>query len=187
MSAHTTQTELKLIGKLILEGEMRCETGLHVGAGKDRWRSADPITRGQGRVRPALRAGQLPARQNRSLLEQTSGLAVPAELVYLSRRKGQEVRITRATSRRRNCLLFAAIRAAWSACRARRSRPPRHAGAPRGVRRASTPRASRRRCARTWTTSSRSEERERHRPHHLAGQPAHLERVPSGARFKTRL
>jgi CRISPR-associated protein Csm3 len=29
----------------------------------------------------------------RSLLEQASGLAVPAELVYLSKRKGQEVRI----------------------------------------------------------------------------------------------
>ena len=29
----------------------------------------------------------------RSLLEQTSGLAVPSELVYLSKRKGQEVRI----------------------------------------------------------------------------------------------
>ena len=34
MSAHTSQTELKLIGKLILEGDMTCETGLHVGAGK---------------------------------------------------------------------------------------------------------------------------------------------------------
>ena len=34
MSAHTSQTELKLIGKLILEGVMHCETGLHVGAGK---------------------------------------------------------------------------------------------------------------------------------------------------------
>ena len=34
MSAHTNQTELKLIGKLILEGEMTCQTGLHVGAGK---------------------------------------------------------------------------------------------------------------------------------------------------------
>ena len=34
MSAHTPQTELKLVGKLILEGEMTCETGLHVGAGK---------------------------------------------------------------------------------------------------------------------------------------------------------
>jgi CRISPR-associated protein Csm3 len=34
MSAHTPQTELKFVGKLILEGEMHCETGLHVGAGK---------------------------------------------------------------------------------------------------------------------------------------------------------
>ena len=34
MSAHTTQTELKLVGKLILEGELHCDTGLHVGAGK---------------------------------------------------------------------------------------------------------------------------------------------------------
>ena len=34
MSAHTSQTELKLIGKLILEGDLHCETGLHVGAGK---------------------------------------------------------------------------------------------------------------------------------------------------------
>src|SRR5690348_8720816 len=34
MSAHTAQTELKLIGKYILEGEMHCETGLHIGAGK---------------------------------------------------------------------------------------------------------------------------------------------------------
>ena len=34
MSAHTTQTELKFLGKLILEGELHCETGLHVGAGK---------------------------------------------------------------------------------------------------------------------------------------------------------
>ncbi len=34
MSGHTTQTELKLIGKLILEGQLYCETGLHIGAGK---------------------------------------------------------------------------------------------------------------------------------------------------------
>ena len=34
MSAHTAQTELKLIGKLILEGELCCESGLHIGAGK---------------------------------------------------------------------------------------------------------------------------------------------------------
>ena len=34
MSQHTAQTKLKLIGKLILAGELHCETGLHIGAGK---------------------------------------------------------------------------------------------------------------------------------------------------------
>ena len=34
MSAHTTDTQLRLIGKLLLEGELHCETGLHVGAGQ---------------------------------------------------------------------------------------------------------------------------------------------------------
>ena len=34
MSSHTAQTELKLIGKLILEGDLDCQTGLHIGAGK---------------------------------------------------------------------------------------------------------------------------------------------------------
>src|SRR5260370_289680 len=34
MSAHTAQTKLKLVGKLILAGEIHCETGLHIGAGK---------------------------------------------------------------------------------------------------------------------------------------------------------
>jgi hypothetical protein len=34
MSSHTAETQLKLIGKLVIEGELHCETGLHVGAGK---------------------------------------------------------------------------------------------------------------------------------------------------------
>jgi hypothetical protein len=34
MSSHTAQTELKLIGKLIVEGDIVCQTGLHIGAGK---------------------------------------------------------------------------------------------------------------------------------------------------------
>ena len=94
MSAHTTQTELKLIGKLILEGEMRCETGLHVGAGKGSLEiggSDNPVVK-DAFGRPYVPGSSLRGKI-RSLLEQTSGLAVPAELVYLSRRKGQEVRI----------------------------------------------------------------------------------------------
>src|SRR5690348_17255544 len=94
MSAHTAQTELKLIGKLILEGELHCETGLHVGAGKGSLEiggSDNPVVKdafGRPYVPGSTLRGKL-----RSLLEQTSGMAVPAELAYLSKRKGQEVRI----------------------------------------------------------------------------------------------
>src|SRR5579859_734837 len=94
MSAHTAQTELKLIGKLILEGELHCETGLHVGAGKGSLEiggSDNPVVK-DAYGRPYVPGSSLRGRI-RSLLEQSSGLAVPSELVYLSRRKGQEVRI----------------------------------------------------------------------------------------------
>src|ERR1700687_2734516 len=94
MSAHTSQTELKLIGKLILEGDMTCETGLHVGAGKGSLEiggSDNPVVK-DAFGRPYVPGSSLRGKI-RSLLEQSSGLAVPTELVYLSRRKGQEVRI----------------------------------------------------------------------------------------------
>jgi CRISPR-associated protein Csm3 len=94
MSAHTPQTELKLIGKLILEGELHCETGLHVGAGKGSLEiggSDNPVVKDAFGL-PYVPGSSLRGRI-RSLLEQTSGLAIPSELVYLSRRKGQEVRI----------------------------------------------------------------------------------------------
>src|SRR5690242_18662241 len=94
MSAHTSQTELKLVGKLILEGEMTCETGLHVGAGKGSLEiggSDNPVVK-DSHGRPYVPGSSLRGKL-RSLLEQSSGLAVPSELVFLSRRKGQEVRI----------------------------------------------------------------------------------------------
>src|SRR5215468_620548 len=94
MSAHTPQTELKLIGKLILEGELLCETGLHVGAGKGSLEiggSDNPVVK-DAFGRPYVPGSSLRGKI-RSLLEQSSGLAVPAELVFLSKRKGQEVRI----------------------------------------------------------------------------------------------
>jgi CRISPR-associated protein Csm3 len=94
MSAHTAQTELKLIGKLILEGVMHCETGLHVGAGKGSLEiggSDNPVVK-DAFGRPYVPGSSLRGKL-RSLLEQSSGLAIPSELVYLSRRKGQEVRI----------------------------------------------------------------------------------------------
>ncbi len=94
MSAHTAQTELKLIGKLILEGEMHCETGLHVGAGKGSLEiggADNPVVK-DAHGRPYVPGSTLRGRI-RALLEQATGLAVPSELVFISKRKGQEVRI----------------------------------------------------------------------------------------------
>ena len=94
MSSHTAQTELKLIGKLIVEGDIVCQTGLHIGAGKGSLEiggADNPVVKdafGLPYVPGSSLRGKL-----RSLLEQSSGLAVPSELVYVSKRRGQEVRI----------------------------------------------------------------------------------------------
>lgn len=94
MSSHTADTKLKLIGKLILEGQLHCETGLHIGAGKGSLEiggADNPVVKdafGMPYIPGSSLRGKL-----RSLLEQSSGVAVPSELVYLSKRKGQEVRI----------------------------------------------------------------------------------------------
>ena len=94
MSSHTAETELKLIGKLILDGELECRTGLHIGAGKGSLEiggADNPVVKDSFGL-PYIPGSSLRGRL-RALLEQSMGLAVPAELVYLSRRKGQEVRI----------------------------------------------------------------------------------------------
>ena len=94
MSAHTADTELKLIGKLILEGDLYCETGLHIGAGKGSLEigGADNPVIKDAFGRPYIPGSSLRGKL-RSLLEQSSGAVAAAELVYLSRRRGQEVRI----------------------------------------------------------------------------------------------
>lgn len=94
MSSHTAQTELKLVGKLILEADLECRTGLHIGAGKGSLEiggADNPVVKDAFGL-PYIPGSSLRGRI-RSLLEQSMGLAVPSELVYLSRRKGQEVRI----------------------------------------------------------------------------------------------
>jgi len=94
MSAHTAETELRLVGKLILEADMRCETGLHIGAGKGSLEiggADNPVVK-DAYGRPYVPGSSLRGKL-RSLLEQAMGMAVPSELVYLSRRRGQEVRI----------------------------------------------------------------------------------------------
>src|ERR1700682_6163728 len=94
MSSHTAQTELKLIGKLIVEGDIACQTGLHIGAGKGSLEiggADNPVVKDAFGL-PYIPGSSLRGKL-RSLLEQSSGLTVPAELVYLSKRRGQEVRI----------------------------------------------------------------------------------------------
>jgi CRISPR-associated protein Csm3 len=94
MSAHTAATELTFLGKLVLEGEIHCQTGLHIGAGKGSLEiggADNPVVKDAFGI-PYIPGSSLRGRL-RSLLEQTLGLAVPSELVYLSKRKGQEVRI----------------------------------------------------------------------------------------------
>src|SRR5438128_3481680 len=94
MSSHTAQTQLQLVGKLILSGDLNCETGLHIGAGKGSLEiggADNPVVK-DAWGRPYIPGSSLRGKL-RSLLEQSSGLAVPSELVYLSKRKGQEVRI----------------------------------------------------------------------------------------------
>ncbi len=94
MSSHTASTELTFLGKLIVEGEIQCQTGLHIGAGKGSLEiggADNPVVKDAFGI-PYIPGSSLRGRL-RSLLEQTLGLAVPSELVYLSKRKGQEVRI----------------------------------------------------------------------------------------------
>jgi CRISPR-associated protein Csm3 len=94
MSTHTAQTQLRLVGKLILSGELHCETGLHIGAGKGSLEiggADNPVVKDAFGL-PYIPGSSLRGRI-RSLLENALGLTTPAELVYLSKRKGQEVRI----------------------------------------------------------------------------------------------
>ena len=185
MSAHTTETQLKLIGKLLLEGELHCETGLHVGAGKGSLEigsSDNPVIK-DAFGRPYIPGSSLRGRL-RSLLEQSSGLTVPSELVYLSKRRGQEVRIHQSDRPDDEiCILFGRNsgrmeRVQGEALESSQSTP----GAPGRLRRAARSgkhhaadaRESRRR-------ADRSEERERGRPHHVAGQSADA-RTRSGRR-----
>src|ERR1700683_2167369 len=94
MSSHTAQTELKLIGKLIVEGDVVCQTGLHIGAGKGSLEiggADNPVVKDAFGL-PYIPGSSLRGKV-RSLLENAMGLTSPAELVYVSKRRGQEVRI----------------------------------------------------------------------------------------------
>lgn len=111
MSSHTAQTPLKLIGKLILEGEMHCQTGLHIGAGKGSLEiggADNPVVKDAFGM-PYVPGSSLRGRI-RSLLEHAGGLTTPQELVYLSKRRGQEIRIHQSDRPDDEiCLLFGRV------------------------------------------------------------------------------
>ncbi len=108
MSSHTAQTELSFLGKLVIEGDLVCETGLHIGAGKGTLEiggADNPVVK-DAFARPYVPGSSLRGRL-RSLLETAHGLATPKQLVYVSRRKGQEVRIHASDQPNDEiCLLF---------------------------------------------------------------------------------
>src|SRR5512140_1019619 len=94
MSTHTAQTQLQLVGKLILSGDLHCETGLHIGAGKGSLEiggADNPVVKDAFGL-PYIPGSSLRGKL-RSLLENSLGVTGPADLVYLSKRRGQEVRI----------------------------------------------------------------------------------------------
>src|SRR6185295_13703729 len=93
MSSHSSQTVLKFQGKLVVEADLVCETGLHIGAGKGSLEiggADNPVVK-DAFGRPYVPGSSLRGRL-RSLLEHAAGIN-PSEMVYLSKRKGQEVRI----------------------------------------------------------------------------------------------
>ncbi|MBI4903751.1 MAG: type III-A CRISPR-associated RAMP protein Csm3 [Acidobacteria bacterium] len=93
MSSHSTKTALKFQGKLVVEADLICETGLHIGAGKGSLEiggADNPVVK-DAFGRPYVPGSSLRGRL-RSLVEHAAGIN-PAEMVYLSKRKGQEVRI----------------------------------------------------------------------------------------------
>src|SRR5436305_6974807 len=108
MSTHTAQTQLQLVGKLVLSGELHCETGLHIGAGKGSLEiggADNPVVKDAFGL-PYIPGSSLRGRV-RSLLENAMGMTSPAELVYVSKRRGQEVRIHQSDRPADEiCLLF---------------------------------------------------------------------------------
>ena len=131
---------------------------MHIGAGKGSLEiggADNPVVKDAFGL-PYIPGSSLRGRI-RSLLENALGLTTPAELVYLSKRKGQEVRIHQSDRPDDEiCLLFGRNpgrmdRVAGEAPR----HPRRHSRAPGDLRCAARSRKHhRRRCARIWTTKS---------------------------------
>jgi CRISPR-associated protein Csm3 len=108
MTSHTAETKTGFLGKLLVEAELHCETGLHIGAGKGSLEiggADNPVVK-DAFGRPYVPGSSVRGRL-RSLLEQANGYTKPSELTWLSRRRGQEVRIHQSDAPNDEiCLLF---------------------------------------------------------------------------------
>ena len=157
MSAHTAQTELKLIGKLILEGEMHCETGLHVGAGKGSLEiggADNPVVKDAFGIPtcPAALCADASARCS----SKRPAWPCPPNWSIFSKRKGQEVRIHQSDRPDDEiCILFGRNPGRMEKVSGdAHGSAARHARAPQCFRCAADCRtASRRRCAKISTTN----------------------------------
>lgn len=94
MSSHTAETQLGFLGKLVIEADLTCETGLHIGAGKGTLEiggADNPVVK-DSFGRPYIPGSSIRGAMRHSL-ERALGLVKNDEMIYLSRRRGQEVRI----------------------------------------------------------------------------------------------
>jgi CRISPR-associated protein Csm3 len=125
----------------------------------------------------------------RSLLEQTSGLAVPSELVYLSRRKGQEVRIHQSDRPDDEiCLLFGRNPGRMARVQGETLETSQATPARLAVYDAPLEPESITAQMRENLDDELTEVKSENAIDRITGQanPRTLERVPAGARFKTR-
>jgi CRISPR-associated protein Csm3 len=94
MSSHTQDTKLGFLGKLLIEAHLTCETGLHIGAGKGTLEigGADNPVAKDSFGRPYIPGSSLRGAMRHNLEIALDALK-PDQLVTLSRRRGQEIRI----------------------------------------------------------------------------------------------
>jgi CRISPR-associated protein Csm3 len=113
MSTHTAQTQLQLVGKLILSGELHCETGLHIGAGKGSLEiggADNPVVKDAFGL-PYIPGSSLRGRI-RSLLENALGLTAPGRNPGRMDRVAGEALDTRAATPARLAIYDAPLDAA---------------------------------------------------------------------------
>jgi len=191
MSSTSQVPAIRLAGKLVIDASLVCLTGLHIGAGKGSLEiggADNPVVK-DAFGRPVVPGSSLRGRI-RSLLEQALGLTAPEEMVYLSRRRGQEVRIHQSD---RNddpvCLLFGRNpgrmdRVKGDAVESRHITPARLAiyDAPLEVESITAQ-------MREQLDDEMTEVKSENAIDRITAQanPRTLERVPAGARFRVRL